>query len=350
STFYNLLTVTKDTFTVYSWGLDLVNNPDTSYANTESSNSVKCKYYFRSAAPLVNVKWPSAATIQNSVSSVTVDVSAIGAGITQIWTVFVDTDSYYWTGSSWSFAGGYDPATDDFVWLSTDTDFGGTPDTIFDPPLSEPNILRTFDDITSLKVPEFSDGREYNIFIRAKNSVNQLTDSHVSPGNYIFAYDVSRPTVTLSERLNGFSDVEGSPKWVIDMDEIDGSMTDNYAGGMNAFKVYIRVWSIDQNKYLNPNSSPLAFNLEPDQGDEAWKLLSLPGAIYTKPWSWNTSGAAWTGGFRYKLEIYGTDTAGNAHGTSVSPEYTKYFRFDDSKPTFSMNYPEAGNYGLDSIE
>ncbi|PIU17827.1 MAG: hypothetical protein COT18_11975, partial [Elusimicrobia bacterium CG08_land_8_20_14_0_20_59_10] len=348
--FYDLLTVSRDTFTVYSWGVDLVNVPDPSYANVESSLTPKCVFYFRSDAPAAYVKWPPAASVQNDVSSVTLNISAVGAGVSQVWAVFIDTGGYYWTGSSWSLTGGYDPATDSEVWLSTDSAVAG-PDMVFTPPRSESDMAVTFDGATDIAAPAWADGREYKVFVRANNSAGQLVDTYASPGTYKFVYDISRPTMTPAAALTALSDAEGSPTWVTNMNSVSGLMDDNYAGSLNPLYAYLRVFSIDQGKYLNP--STLAFDVA--DGADAWKAVSMPEPEYSRAWAWDISGAAWLGGNTYKLEMYGRDMAGNSDGNDgvgahPPPKYTKYFRLDNVLPASAVAYPQNGGiYGQDSL-
>jgi hypothetical protein len=176
STFYDLLGAT-DTFKVFTWGKDLVNNP-ASAVNIESSTTVKRVFSYASSTPTLTALSPVASTATNVVNSVVVSLDPVGGRIAQVWAVFLSTDNYYWTGSSWSavqVAG--DPPAFSGVWLSTDTQVAGapTPDMMFTPGTATDGtspVTITFTGASSIAMPAWTSGRKYKIrgWTRARTS------------------------------------------------------------------------------------------------------------------------------------------------------------------------------------
>ncbi|MBI4425143.1 MAG: hypothetical protein HY554_15540, partial [Elusimicrobia bacterium] len=356
STFYDLLPVVVDTFTVYSFATDLVDNPSPLNANREPSNVWKSTFVFESGLPLVSVVWPPAASAQNAVSTMTLSVDAVGSGISQIWTVAVSSDgAYYWTGSSWGATGVIDPniSPDAYgLWLTTDTagSCGAgqcTPDLVFTPPISATGIQVVFSSTHSIQAPAWENGRKYRIYVKARNAAGQTGTSY--GGTYAFIYDVEKPTVTLSSGLAALSADPAARTWVQSLGKIDGIMNDNTPDGLNIYSVFVRLYSPGEIKFLDPSLAPPTFTLA--DGNLAWKEVPITGAALQRAWEWDLSGVTYLGGFSYDLEVYARDRAKNSTGTAVAPVYQRYFKFDSDKPLLVVSTPVAGGaYGLNTID
>ncbi|MFA5138670.1 MAG: hypothetical protein WC728_05495, partial [Elusimicrobiota bacterium] len=353
--FYDDLLVTRDTFTVYCWGTDMVNNPSEANANKEDETP-KVTYVFQSDYPIVRVHWPSAASAEKDVSSMTVSVDAVGSGIAQIWAVVLTTHGYYWTGSSWSQTYDHNPnpnPNDYNLWLTTDSAGNGSPDMVFTPPVSQQDIRVSFLPGTTLKTPGWVSGSKYRIYVKARNSAGQETNSW--GGTYAFLYDVDKPTLTLSSTLAALSDTEADRSWVRSMDLLDGTMLDNTPDALNIYSVFAKIYSESQSKCLSPTANPPRFNYECGSQTAGWKELQVTGASALRSWDtvnlgWDLANADWTGGYLYTLEIYAQDKAGNSTGTVTAPLFKKYFRYDKDKPLLTVSTPVAGGaYGLDSL-
>ncbi|MBI4676694.1 MAG: Ig-like domain repeat protein, partial [Elusimicrobia bacterium] len=360
TTFYDLLQVQRDTFTVYCWGTDMVVNPPPpdGSPNKESDTEIKVKYVFQTGYPQVSVWWPPAASAQNSLSSVTLNINAIGAGVQQAWVTFISSDdAYWWTSSSWSLTpSGFNGNPEAYnLWLTTNDAGGGGPDMLFVPALSQSDIRINFGYSTHTilmpawaQIPNFGGGKKFKIFLKAKNTANQTTSSY--PGTYAFIYDVQRPTVTLSSSLGALSNDSGARSWVRQMDKVDGNMEDNTADGLNIYSVFVKLFSVDQGKCLSA-AAPPQFNLDCPGPADGWKEVQVTGSQALRPWEWDIAGADFTGGFSYNLEVYGQDRARNSTGTATAPLFKKYFKWDNDKPLLSVSTPVAGGaYGLNGID
>ncbi|MBI5883380.1 MAG: Ig-like domain repeat protein, partial [Elusimicrobia bacterium] len=356
TTFYDLLQVQRDTFTVYCWATDMTANPGPPDhgPNMESNTEIKVKYVFESGPPQVAVYWPPAASGQNNLSSTTLNINAIGSGIQQAWVTFISSDgAYYWTASSWSATPVTDPdiSPDAYsLWLTTDDANNGGPDMVFKPAFSQSNLRVNFGYSThTILMPAWVDGRKYRIFVKAKNTANQETSSY--PGSYAFIYDITKPTVTLSAVLSAISSDPGNRGWSREIKKIDGDMLDNTADGMNIYSVFIKLFSVEKGKCLDYNQSPPTFSLDCPGPADGWKEQQVTGSNAQRAWEWDITGADFIGGNTYNLEVWGRDLSRNSTGTALSPVFKKYFKYDSDKPGLVVSTPIAsGRYGSNGID
>ncbi|HAH31732.1 MAG TPA: hypothetical protein DCL44_05395, partial [Elusimicrobia bacterium] len=357
ATFYDLVSVGYDTFTVYAYGVDQVNYPAASYANIGSSLTALSTYYFQSSPPSASVTWPKAGSAQSTVSSVTLTVSpGSGTGVKQVWAVFIDTtptsEGKYWDGHAWQPLGSHNPGdVNDSVWLTTDSVTG--PDMIYRPFLTQANSEVVFTELTDISSPAWVDGSLNKIFVKGVNGVGQLAISTAS--GYQFVYDHTAPSVTVSPTIDGLSDDFNNPTWFNSVSVATGTITDNIYDPLNQRHVYVRIAEVTAGEqsgvYLNPANS--SFELSEIDKNLAWNDIR-PSSAATN-WTYTLSGANWSGGGKYRMEVWGTDGAGNVDGNSGrnpdvygagQAKYTKYFVYDNVKPEVTISTPNAGDTTL----
>ncbi|MHC4780850.1 MAG: hypothetical protein ACYTFG_19945, partial [Planctomycetota bacterium] len=269
TSFYDLLDETDETFLVYSWAKDKVNNPAATN-NAESSSDLKLTFSYEASTPTLVSISPDVAEARDFVGSVDIVLDANGAGLRQAWVVFIDTDNYYWQGSSWSTVA---HSTDvGSVWLTTDTLVGGSPDMMFYPTDTGSSIQLSFTPNTTFQVPAFNDGARYRIYVQAKNSAGQVLDT--SEDGHVFIYDASTPTLTGYGSIVDLSEAEGTPTTVASYTESSGTIVDNVSDSLDERLVYFRIQDRVTSKYLNPST---LINFDINDGDSAWSEFGTTG-------------------------------------------------------------------------
>ncbi|MBI4425876.1 MAG: hypothetical protein HY554_19255, partial [Elusimicrobia bacterium] len=358
--FYDTLTVARDTFTIHAWATDRVNNPSSAYANRESSLTVKSTFTFVSGASQVSVVWPASGGGLNGVSSMTINVDAVGTGITQIWATAISSDgAYFWTGSSWGATTPANPNLDPEaygLWLSTDSqDAAGCapatcgPDMVFATPRMEAGIKVLFTSTHTVKAPEWEDGKRYKVFGKARNTASQV--AHSTTSGHFFVYDVSAPTLGAHAAVLSLSTSATTPSWAPAFTIASGTIVDNVADISSPRRVFLRVKDLTTSKYLNP-STLIKFDVSNE--DAAWAENSL----IVDEWSYEMPGAQFVTGNAYLLEAYATDGPGNAHvtacpftpasgggdcrtGSASDPKFKRYFNYDKGKPSVAITTPSV---------
>ncbi|MEK7390075.1 MAG: hypothetical protein AAB036_10295, partial [Elusimicrobiota bacterium] len=362
STFYDLLAAT-DTFKVFTWAKDLVNNPP-SAVNVESSTTVKLVFSYASSTPTLTSISPVASTATNVVNSFAINLDPVGGRIRQVWTVFMTTDNYYWQGSSWSAVQTSDPPPFGGVWLSTDNHVGGrpTPDMTFAPgstPDGTSAVTLTFLPLasgTTIQMPDLTSGRRYKIYVRALNTAGHILNTGLDVSTHVFVYDVTAPTVTAHYSIMSLStsSVGGDPTNIPSLSVASGTVSDNISDALDPRRVFFRIRDLTAGKYLNP-ATLIKFDVT--DANAAWSESNTTG----NTWSYDLSLAQFVNGNQYKLEVFGDDAAGNNQaaaragatgcpvtlnsdtlcqtGSAVNPKYVRYFRYNRLPPTISIVTP-----------
>ena len=362
STFYDLLGATE-TFKVYTYGKDQSNNPPGS-AHEESSTTPKLAFsYHPGTATLAGIV-PENASAVNALATVNITLNPQGGRVDQAWVVFMDTHNYFWTGSSWTTVAVADPPPPTFdnltanwlqgqVWLTTTAVPGySSPDLIFTPG-STPDGLSvlsaSFTAATTHKIPTWTDGRKYKIYVRARNADGQRFDTF---GTHSFFYDTTIPTLAGHASITGLSNNPGNYSWAQAIAVASGTILDNVSDIGDVRQVFLRIYDEDAGKYLNPNTL-----IKFDWSDQAtaWSRLDTT----ADAWSFDLTVAQFVSGNKYKVELYAQDAAGNRQdpgcpvaletdpncqtGSATIPKYRRYLRLDKVKPTVAIATPTVTN-------
>ncbi|MBI4425715.1 MAG: hypothetical protein HY554_18435, partial [Elusimicrobia bacterium] len=373
--FYDNLTVAHDTFTIFTWAMDQVNNPTTNYANVESTFTIKSTFSFISSLPEVSLLWPVGGGGLSSVSSVTIRTDAVGSGITQVWMTAISSDgAYFWTGSSWGATTPADPNLDPDaygVWLSTDSAADCSPatcspDAIFATPRTQTGITTLFLATHTVQVPGWLDGIKYKVFAKARNSANQV--AYTTATGHFFIYDASTPKLTGHASVLSLSTYSARPSWLTDFSVASGTIADNVSDVSSPRRVFMRLRDVTAGKYLNPTT---LIKFDVTGADNAWSEIATTG----DSWAYDFPSAQFVTGSTYTFEAYATDGPGNLDvsacpfndpghppadgdddcrtGSAGQPKFLRYFNYDKSKPSVSITSPSVatpnyvgGNYGL----
>ena len=276
----------------------------------------------------------------NSATRIVFDFSDLGTGLTT--TQILVQDVGIPTGStdtwiSFNSTGTLHYRANEQVWLSTDVN--GTPVTIFNP-AQVGAVQIDITAATSLKLPQWQDGRKYRVSGYARDDAGRFVDqSTAGASSYTtFIYDITRPTVTVTSPA-GLATSSGTATWVTTFDSIGGAIKDNVADALDQQHVFVRVAELLPgapelvNRWLRPTDFVFTNSISPDQAyKEIVQTLSAPEA--SDPWSWDISaaGAQLTDGLVYRVEVYAADSAGNSTGTAVSPVLRYYLRLDRTSP------------------
>ncbi|MEK7415163.1 MAG: hypothetical protein AAB263_17800, partial [Planctomycetota bacterium] len=280
----------------------------------------------------------------------------IGGRLTQVWAVFMDTSNYYWQGSSWSAVTTSDPPSQG-VWLSTNSP-AGTPDMAYAPGTSPDGtapVTITFNAGTSIKLPSWSDGRKYKVYVRAENTAGQRLDTSLAVTTHVFVFDQTSPTMTAHSGITALALDSNNPSLLIAFSLASGTVVDNMTDTLNPRQIFLRILDTVTGKYLNP-STLISFDVT--AAGSAWAQIDPLG----QAWDYGLGATAFVAGNKYKLELYANDKAGNDHvgncatveadcqtGTSVSPKYVRYFKIDKTGPVLAISTPTVSvpnNIGL----
>jgi len=314
STFYDLL-VETDTFKVFTWAKDRVNNPADSL-NQESTTTVKLVFSYKSSTATLTSQVPEANSASNQSLSMSLVLNPEGSRMTRAWVAVIDTSPavpFYWTGSSWSNIATTDPPppaaaslpdawAPGAVWLTTDS-VKGTPDMGFVPgttPDGLSAVTLDFDDTTTIKKPAWVNGSKYKIYVRARNTAGQHLDTS-GWSNQTFIYDVSAPTLTAHYGIGSMSTDTVNPTMLPGLTIASGTITDNVSDMSDMRQVFLRIFDMDVNKYLNPTT---LINFDVTSGDNAWASIELTG----DEWSFDLASAKFVAGNKYKVELYAKDS------------------------------------------
>ncbi|TPW18338.1 MAG: hypothetical protein FD129_6 [bacterium] len=229
----------------------------------------------------------------------------------------------------------------DQIWLSMSST--GTPQTVFSPPFVGPRTI-TIGAGTTLKLPQWQNGRKYRVFGYAADDAGRVVDQSTSSlnGGVTFLYDVQRPTLALTSP-SGLATTKAAATWLTSFSQLAGTIRDNVADSLDAQHIYLRVGELvdaddSPDRWLDPNSTPLILTnaITPAQ---AWKSIlyspALADTAESFP-SWDVSAAAFVDGLIYKIEAYASDSAGNSTGTAATPLFTYYLRLDRTAPILSQ--------------
>jgi len=230
-----------------------------------------------------------------------------------------DNDSndvyYQWFGSSWS-------------WGSSEAWFD-----VPNSPWPSPDALKNWSmtSATDPPMPSWENGKKYRVRTKGYDALDHKKMSILEPD---FIYDTSRPTVTLS--------VPALPdgQYYSSMDEITGTIPDNVVHIMNEKKVYVRVsgagsfWYNDGGTWISTTTA-------------YYNEVTVAGTLTN--WTLDTyidadNKVDWQDGVTYTVEVYAEDNAGNAHGTSGSPEITRTFKYDETPPSSEIVTPQDETY------
>ena len=292
--FYDLLPGTTDTFFVYTWAKDNVNNPSAAYANVESSAAYKLTFSYQSNAPtLVSGSFfPEAGSAKMNVSSVTFSLDPQGGRINFVWTAFLDDSNKYWDGHAWTGAVSDPPPFPGAVWLST----AAHPAMFFTPftnPDGQSVLSVTFNNYADgVSSPTFIDGGKYRIYMRAQNTAGQtLLYYPPTVSTHTFIYDVSAPTMTAYSWVTGLSTMSASPTYVSSVLTASGTITDNVSDALDKRQVYLQVYDITADKYLNPGTFA---KFDYSDGPTAWTLVETTSDA--KAWSYDMSAVQFDAG------------------------------------------------------
>ncbi|MBI2788067.1 MAG: hypothetical protein HYX59_05235 [Elusimicrobia bacterium] len=225
------------------------------------------------------------------------------------------------------------------VWLSTAAPY--TPQTVFAAgQIGATNVQ--IDNATSIKLPQWQNGRKYAISGFAKDAAGRKIDQSTSGTSAYttFIYDTQIPTVTITAPA-GLALSSGAATWVTGFAGITGAIRDNVADNLDQQHVYVRVAELapgaaeSVSRWLDPGTLAFAAIAPSDAYKEFTQTLSAADA--SDPWSWDLTAAAaqFADGKTYRIEAYATDSAGNSTGTAVSPVLRYYLRLDNTPPTIA---------------
>ncbi|MEK7426581.1 MAG: hypothetical protein AAB131_22395, partial [Actinomycetota bacterium] len=357
TTFYDLLGAT-DTFKIYSWAKDLVNNPSSAVLNMESSTTVKNVFSYASSTPTLTSITPVASTATNVVNSFALNLDPAGGRIVQVWTTFLTTANYYWQGSSWSTVQTTDPPPFSGVWLSTDAQAPGSPspDMTFTPgstPDGQSAVTITFTAATSIQMAALTSGARYKIYVRALDTAGHILNTGLNTSTHVFVYDVTAPTITAHFAIMGLSSHSAVYTSMPSMIIASGTVSDNIVDALDQRQVFLRIYDVDNIKYLNPGTL-IKFDIS--DGNLAWSQIDT----ITNGWAYDLSASQFVSGNRYQLEVYAQDAAGNRQGAgacpvaldsdpncqtgaAATPKYRRFFAYDKNKPTIAITTPTVTN-------
>ncbi len=346
ASFYDLPQASSETYRIYTFGEDRVNNPIAD-RNYESTTEVKTVFSYRHSTPTLTSVHPPDASVQASISSITFTLDAQGAGIRQAWVVFFTTANNYWTGSSWTTTNDFSTTTDMGVWLTTDSATGGHPDMAFYPSVTESAWTLDFRSTSTIPIPTFFDAQKYSFMVRARNTAGQELSSG-DTGHTVF-FDLTAPTITAHNAILSLSSDTNNPSDLDALDIASGTIIDNVSDIIDFRDINLRIRDTVTSKYLDPNT---LVNFNQTNGDNAWSLIQQ----ITDEWSYDLSGAKYVAGNKYELEFYATDGAGNkdtfncpttstspasdcSTGDAATPKMRVYFRVDKIAPTVAIGTP-----------
>ena len=82
---------------------------------------------------------------------------------------------------------------------------------------------------------------------------------------YRFIYDITAPVITAHTGVTSMSDSQASPTWLNSLTIASGTVTDNVSHILDPRQIYVRIYDITAQKYLNPITYKFDIT-EPTQG------------------------------------------------------------------------------------
>ncbi|MBI4247900.1 MAG: hypothetical protein HY611_00225, partial [Elusimicrobia bacterium] len=280
--------------------------------------------------PVPSVTNPAGGVPTNSVASINGSVQDSGAGVSSITIRIGDL----WSASS--------PLSSPASYWNTTT--GVWQDGVFEstvfvqgaPPFPS---LQGWSRTTVL--PAWQGGRKYRIENLAMDALGQTT-SGGQIASIDFIYDVASPTETMT--APSVSADVNNPNWVNNFTGMSGAVQDDVTSALNTRTVYVRLRTEDNGKFWDPG--PLNFNLQ-SSATHYWIPINTTG----NSWSYAPAqlAGAMTPGFKYRIELWSKDGAGNttAENGNPNPQFatahsTGYFKFDNLPPTSAISFPANG--------
>ncbi|MDE2511569.1 MAG: hypothetical protein KGL74_10650, partial [Elusimicrobia bacterium] len=280
----------------------------------------------------------SVVNTQNSIGIAVDDTLATGIegpGVATMQVVIQDTNSFSWTGSSWS-------AIPGVIWLSTDAT--GSPLMQFAPPIAPVSANLTA--FTSLKVPTWSNGRKY---IVKAGGVDPLGQSAASPPSSFF-YDVTNPTVTMTAPVISIN--PASPSWINTLTSFTGGIDDSVLDLSNVINVYLQVSDLTSNTFMTAGDT--FTTTAANSADNYW-YVPYAGNNTLKTWTAAISGVPWVNGHSYRVAFYACNSASNCTGnngvapndpngsaTNAPPAFIGFFNISNVPPLSAQIFPTVG--------
>ncbi|MBI3299704.1 MAG: hypothetical protein HYZ75_16175, partial [Elusimicrobia bacterium] len=174
--------------------------------------------------------------------------------------------------------------------------------------------------------PAFVDGGIYRVQARAADKLVKYTTATDSNRN--FAYDVTRPTLTVNSGPGKLLPLgaAAAPVWKNAL-AVDGTVEDNVIDAVLGER-YVRM-------ELQEEGVPKI----------AWgqTVSTAVGVASVVNWTYDLSGVTLENAFTYRAKLLAKDRANNSTGTVGVPWVDGYFKFDNSMPTAGLVAPTPGN-------
>ncbi|MHB2027089.1 MAG: hypothetical protein ACYCPQ_10745, partial [Elusimicrobiota bacterium] len=262
-----------------------------------------------------------------------------GAGITQVAVLIKDTNTFSWTGSSWSLIPGD-------IYITTNS----TSMTMEEYPPIAPINLPAINATTFPQLPAFNNGAQYTIKAKATDAFGNQTSPSASESFY---YDVSNPTVTVTAPI--ISQSSATPTWLNSFVSVSGGVNDAVLAVVNTINVYVQISDVSSglsaSQFLTAADTftPTAANA----GDNYW-YIPFTANNSLKTWQDAISGVPFLSGHKYRVAIYACDSAapgGNCTGNDGAnsadpngsggnpPAFIGFFNFTNLPPLSAQIFP-----------
>ncbi|HVA67437.1 MAG TPA: hypothetical protein VNK24_11020, partial [Elusimicrobiota bacterium] len=265
-----------------------------------------------------------------------------GAGLVQAAVLIEDTNTFSWTGSSWS-------AVPGDIYITTNS---ASMTMEYYPPLAPVN-LPAINAATFPRLPTFSNGRQYTIKAKAADAFGAQTSP---PASESFFYDVTNPTVTVTAPL--ISQSSAAPTWLNSFASAGGGVDDAVLAVVNTINVYVQISDVSSglsaNQFLTAADTFTAATA--NAADNYW-YIPFTANNSLKTWQDAISGVPFLSGHKYRLAVYVCDSAqpgGNCAGNNgadaadpngsggAPPAFVGFFNFTNLPPLSAQIFPTAG--------
>ncbi|HPO95559.1 MAG TPA: hypothetical protein PLD81_06050 [Elusimicrobiales bacterium] len=193
----------------------------------------------------------------------------------------------------------------------------------------------------SLKLPAFTDGRQYQFYLRAGDMFWGVDQHSSTSSARNFYYDITPPTATLINPPTLMNDYNNPSRiWLNNFSNLVirtiDNVKDNVIGNRTVYYCVYEQGGIDKIGSSCASGSP--------------NYVSSVFAPSSDPYDFNINVSTnYKTGFWYGVKSYVIDAAQNSTGTAASPLINGYFYYDNLPPNQWITYPSTGAYGLNSI-